>query len=214
LRWLHAQPPDLEEVHEAPRPYRRGRHASRQCHRRDPGPSSRRCRRGRLAWTSTRQSARVIALTRGEAAKTGVSVQTDLADGLPPIYGDRVQLQQVILNLIINAIEAMSGIAETPRALLISTGRAEQGGGVRRGARFGSGTGFRRALSTSSTHSTRPSPVAWAWDWRSAVRSSRRTRDSCAPPRNEPRGAVFQFTLPLQRDETLRAERAGPMSAA
>src|SRR5258708_33152138 len=51
----------------------------------------------------------VIALTRGEAAKTGVSVQTDLADGVPLIYGDRVQLQQVILTLIINPIEAMSG---------------------------------------------------------------------------------------------------------
>ena len=64
----------------------------------------------------------VIALTRSEAVKNGVSVQTQLAEGLPLIQGDRVQLQQVILNLIINAVEAMSGAGEGPRELLISTG--------------------------------------------------------------------------------------------
>src|SRR5258706_523193 len=54
----------------------------------------------------------VIELTRGEAIKDGVSLQTQLATGLPLIEGDRVELQQVILNLIINAIQAMSGTSE------------------------------------------------------------------------------------------------------
>ena len=63
----------------------------------------------------------VIELTRGEAVKNGVSVQTELAEGLPLIQGDRVQLQQVMLNLIINAVEAISGVSEGPRELLIST---------------------------------------------------------------------------------------------
>jgi signal transduction histidine kinase len=63
----------------------------------------------------------VVALTRGEALKNDVSVRTQLADALPPIQGDRVQLQQVILNLIMNAVEAMSSVAEGPRELLIST---------------------------------------------------------------------------------------------
>jgi C4-dicarboxylate-specific signal transduction histidine kinase len=49
---------------------------------------------------------------RGEAMKNGVSVRTELTEGLPLIEGDRVQLQQVMLNLIINAIQAMSGHAE------------------------------------------------------------------------------------------------------
>src|SRR5712675_1765424 len=49
----------------------------------------------------------VIALTRTEAANNSVSVRTHLAEGLPHVQGDRVQLQQVLLNLIINAIEAM-----------------------------------------------------------------------------------------------------------
>jgi signal transduction histidine kinase len=52
----------------------------------------------------------VIELTRAEAVKNGVSVQTNLAQGLPLIDVDRVEFQQVILNLIMNAIEAMSGV--------------------------------------------------------------------------------------------------------
>ena len=70
----------------------------------------------------------VIALTRGEVVKNGVSLQTQLAEGLPLLEGDRVQLQQVILNLIINAVEAMSGVSEGSRELLISTGQAEPDG--------------------------------------------------------------------------------------
>jgi C4-dicarboxylate-specific signal transduction histidine kinase len=67
----------------------------------------------------------VIELTRGEAMKNGVSMLMDLAQGLPLIEGDRVQLQQVVLNLILNAIEAMSGAEEGSRELLVSTGMAE-----------------------------------------------------------------------------------------
>jgi PAS domain S-box-containing protein len=63
----------------------------------------------------------VIALTRTEAANDGVSVRTQLAERLPHVQGDRVQLQQVILNLIINAIEAMRDVGEKERELFIST---------------------------------------------------------------------------------------------
>jgi signal transduction histidine kinase len=70
----------------------------------------------------------VIALTRDEVLKNGVSVQTQLAEGLPLIQGDRVQLQQVILNVIINAVQAMSAVSEGARELLISTGRDASGG--------------------------------------------------------------------------------------
>jgi C4-dicarboxylate-specific signal transduction histidine kinase len=65
----------------------------------------------------------VVALAHGEVVKNSVSLQTQLAAGLPLIQGDRVQLQQVILNLIINAVEAMSGVSEGSRELLISTGK-------------------------------------------------------------------------------------------
>ncbi len=70
----------------------------------------------------------VIALTHGEVVKNGVSVQTQLAEGLPHIQGDRVQLQQVILNLILNAVEAMSSVSEGSRELRIGTGPDASGG--------------------------------------------------------------------------------------
>src|SRR5258705_3948878 len=63
----------------------------------------------------------VIALTRTEAAKNSVSVRTQLAEGLPHVHGDRVQLQQVLLNLTTNAIQAMRDVGEGERELLIST---------------------------------------------------------------------------------------------
>src|SRR5258707_10720611 len=62
-----------------------------------------------------------IALTRAEAANNSVSVRTQLAEGLPRVQGDRVQLQQVLLNLIINAIEAMNDVGKGERELLLST---------------------------------------------------------------------------------------------
>src|SRR5262249_31154278 len=52
-----------------------------------------------------------IALTRGEIVKNAVSIETELAGDLPSIRGDRVQLQQVIMNLVMNAVEAMSNVA-------------------------------------------------------------------------------------------------------
>ena len=54
----------------------------------------------------------VTALIRGELAKNGSCAKTQLADSLPPVWADRVQLQQVVLNLLLNAIEAMSGMTE------------------------------------------------------------------------------------------------------
>jgi len=60
--------------------------------------------------------------------KNGVSVQTRLAKGLPLIQGDRVQLQQVILNLIVNAVDAMSGVSEGARELFVGTADDAQNG--------------------------------------------------------------------------------------
>jgi Histidine kinase-, DNA gyrase B-, and HSP90-like ATPase len=63
----------------------------------------------------------VIALTGSELRSNGTSLQTRLADGLPLVPGDRIQLQRVMLNPILNAVEAMSGSSETARELLIRT---------------------------------------------------------------------------------------------
>jgi nitrogen fixation/metabolism regulation signal transduction histidine kinase len=66
---------------------------------------------------------KVIVLGRSAVIKNGVSVQTRLSEGLLPIHCDRVQLQQVILNLILNTDEAMRSVEAEPRDLLISTER-------------------------------------------------------------------------------------------
>jgi C4-dicarboxylate-specific signal transduction histidine kinase len=67
----------------------------------------------------------IVELTRGETTKNAISVEIRLAESLSPAQGDRVQLQQVILNLLINAIEAMGAIREGPRRLLIGTRKTE-----------------------------------------------------------------------------------------
>ncbi|HZC95567.1 MAG TPA: PAS domain S-box protein, partial [Bradyrhizobium sp.] len=71
----------------------------------------------------------VIVLARSMTNRHGVSVQTRLSDGLDPVLGDRVQLQQVLLNLMLNAAEAMGLVEEGARDLLIST--EQDGAGVR-----------------------------------------------------------------------------------
>src|ERR1700733_9421558 len=77
----------------------------------------------------------VLELTRGEALKRGVSVRTQLADGLPLIQGDQVQLQQVVLNLILNAVQAMGAVADRTRELMLITIRQTEPNAVCLGVR-------------------------------------------------------------------------------
>jgi PAS domain S-box-containing protein len=79
-------------------------------------------------WEINAAISEVIEITHREAVKNGISVRTELADGLPFVQGDRVQVQQVGLNLIINAIQAMAGLTEGIRELHISTESAGKEG--------------------------------------------------------------------------------------
>ncbi len=128
----------------------------------------------------------VIELTRGEAVRNSVAIQTDIADGLPLIEGDRVQLQQVLLNLIMNALEAMSGVSDGARELLISTRNAEPGtvlvavrdsgawpGAGRSGARL-------HPLLHNQTHRPGDRAVGLPFDHRSARRTIVGERKSVA----------------------------------
>jgi signal transduction histidine kinase len=64
-----------------------------------------------------------VALTRGEMLRNRIALETRLASHLPQIRGDRVQIQQVIMNLVMNAVEAMSTVDVSTRWLQIGTGR-------------------------------------------------------------------------------------------
>jgi anti-sigma regulatory factor (Ser/Thr protein kinase) len=119
----------------------------------------------------------LVALTRTEAANNSVSVRTQLAEGLPRLQGDRVQLQQLLLNLIINAIEAMRDVGEEERELLINT--RDEPDGVSVEVRD-SGLGFaRRLLSARSRLSPPRNRTVWGLGCRSAGRLSKRIADDC-----------------------------------
>jgi C4-dicarboxylate-specific signal transduction histidine kinase len=127
LRWLRSRPPDLEEVRQAlGRIVNEGNRATDIIDRIRAFIKKAPARKDPLQINDAIRE--VIALTHGEVVKQGVSVRTQLAEGVPRIRGDRVQLQQVIINLIINAIEAMSGVGKASRGLLIGTGQEASGG--------------------------------------------------------------------------------------
>jgi PAS domain S-box-containing protein len=152
----------------------------------------------------------MIALTRGEAVKTGVSMQTDLVEGLPLIHGDRVQLQQVVLNLIINAVEAMSGVGEGGRELWISTGGDASRGVLVAVRDSGPGldpTSVDRLF--EAFYTTKPDGIGMGLAICRSIIEAHGGRLWASA--NRPRGAVFQFTLPEGREETAPAEHAGQM---
>jgi PAS domain S-box-containing protein len=129
LRWLSARTPDLEEVRQAlDRIVNDSTRANDVIGRIRALVKKAPARQERVLVNDAIRE--VIALTRAEAAKHGVSVEADLDEALPFISGDRVQLQQVMLNLMINAFEAMSSVSDGPRELSIRT-RTSGSEGVR-----------------------------------------------------------------------------------
>jgi C4-dicarboxylate-specific signal transduction histidine kinase len=136
----------------------------------------------------------VVILTQSEARRNEVTLRMELAANLPPVMGDRVQLQQVVMNLILNAIEAMSTVADQERALLIRTHRG-QGDEVRVAVRD-SGIGF-DPLSTERIfdpfHTTKPHGLGMGLSISRSIVESHGGRLWAAA--NDGPGATFQFTL-------------------
>jgi PAS domain S-box-containing protein len=138
----------------------------------------------------------VIELTRGEAGKNGVLVRTELADSLPLVDGDRVEMQQVILNLVLNGVEAMSGLTEGPRELQIATSRTESDYVLI--AVRDTGPGLAPAATDNlfkAFHTTKPNGLGLGLSICRSIVESRGGRMWASA--NAPRGAVLQFTLPV-----------------
>ena len=146
----------------------------------------------------------VIVLARGQITKNGVSVDTHLTEGVISVEGDRVQLQQVALNLILNAVEAMGSVQEGPRELSISTEQTQVKGvlvAVRDTGPGIDGKHLERVFQPFYT--TKSSGVGMGLSiCRSIIdaHGGRLWTDA-----NEPRGAVFQFTLPGAEKELMNS---------
>jgi signal transduction histidine kinase len=139
----------------------------------------------------------VIELTRAEALKNGVSVKAKLAEGLPMIAGDRVQLQQVALNLILNALQAMETVNERARQALITTSRTELNDlciGVQDTGPGLSPETLPRLFEPFYT--TKPNGMGMGLAICRSIVEAHGGR--IAASANVPRGALFQFTIPAR----------------
>jgi signal transduction histidine kinase len=138
----------------------------------------------------------IMGLTRVAMSKHSVSVKMRLAEGLPHILGDRIQLQQVILNLIMNAIEAMSEVSDAPRELLISTSEAEPGSVLVEVSDSGPGLpSANLARIFEPFYTTKSSGLGMGLPICRSIVEAHGGRLWARP--NEPRGAVFFMTLPI-----------------
>ena len=142
----------------------------------------------------------VIVMVQSAIAKNRVSVRTHLADGLIPVQGDRVQLQQVLVNLILNAVEAMSSMEEGARELSISTEQSPTGGMLVAVGDSGPGIDPQRLQRVFEPfYTTKTSGVGMGLAICRSIIDDHGGR--LWANANKPRGTVFQFTLPATQED-------------
>src|SRR5882762_5292456 len=192
-RWLSAEPPNFREVDDAlSLIVKEGNRAGEVVARIPALIKKAPARKDAVAINDA--ILEVIALARTEVANNSVSVRTQLAEGLPRVQGDRVQLQQVVLNLIINAIEAMRHVGEEERELLISSRNEPDGVSVEV---RDSGPGFAAAdidRVFEAFYTTKPSGLGLGLSICRSIIEAHGGRLWASA--NLPRGASFQFALP------------------
>jgi PAS domain S-box-containing protein len=194
LRWLGRQPPDLEEVRQAlGRIVENGTRAGNVIDRVRALIQKAPPRKDRFGINGAIRE--VIALTHSEAIRNGVAVQTELEERLPRVLGDRVQLQQVILNLVVNAVEAMGGVSDGVRELVVSTDQVDTNGVLVAVKDSGPGlapVSVERAFDPFYT--TKPDGLGMGLSICRSIIEAHGGRLWMAA--NHPRGAIFQFTVP------------------
>lgn len=200
LRWLNTQPPEIEEVRQV---------LGRLIFDANRAADVLGRIRGHIRKAPPQKGpvdinvaiGEMIEFTRGQIIKRGVSIQTQLADGLPLIQGDRVELQQVLLNLIMNALEAMSCVNEGERHLWICA--TLEGADWVLVSVSDSGPGFASDNIDqvfTSFYTTKPTGLGLGLSiCRSIIESHGGCLKACA---NQPCGAIVQFTLPIVQGET------------
>ena len=141
-----------------------------------------------------------MALVQRELSKNEVSLRMELAPRLPSIYGDRVQLQQVIINLVMNGIEAMQSVDERPRRLAIRSGQDDLGRVFLTVADTGTGISEADAERIFTPFfTTKSSGMGMGLAICRSIVEAHAGRLSAV--RNEEGGATFQFVLPLHHED-------------
>jgi len=205
LRWLDARPPDLDNVRRTlERIADDGERASAIINRIRALVRREAPRQERVDLNAV--ISEVIALTRDQMRNNDISLSTELAAELKPVVGDKVQLQQVMLNLILNAIDAMSAMPDGQRRLAIVS--VNDGlDGLRVEVRdSGPGIELQRVEQLFEPfYTTKPQGIGMGlWISRSIIEAHRGSLWATA---NVPHGAVFEFSLPLEQSAPRRSAR-------
>jgi len=136
-----------------------------------------------------------LALTEQELRIQGIVLELHLADGLPEVAGDRVQLQQVLLNLVVNAIEAMGGVDDRPRVLTIVSRQDDASAVVVEVRDSGTGLDAGRAERLfEAFYTTKSEGIGIGLSISRSIVEAHGGSLSAAP--NSPHGAVFTLRLP------------------
>ena len=142
----------------------------------------------------------VIGLVQHELQSHVISLQLDLTPGLPTVVADRIQLQQVILNLVVNGIEAMQPVTDRPRELVIRTRHDDAGQILVSVTDCGVGIATENAERLfDAFYSTKASGMGMGLSICRSIIEAHRGRLSVAG--NTGHGAAFQFTLPLREED-------------
>jgi C4-dicarboxylate-specific signal transduction histidine kinase len=156
----------------------------------------------------------VIALSLSELQLKRVVLRTELADDLPPVMGDRVQLQQVILNLFLNASDSMSAVADRPRQLLIRTERDESDR-VRLTVQD-TGVGFNPEAADrlfDAFYTTKNHGMGIGLSVSRSIIESHHGRLWATTPNDAP-GAAFSFSIPRSTEDAAGARSVGAIRSA
>jgi PAS domain S-box-containing protein len=201
LRWLARQPPDLEEVRQLlERIAKDGRRVGKVVDRTRELVKKAPPRKERMEINGAIDE--VIELTRGEATISHISVRTQLAEGLPLVQADRTQIQQVLLNLIINAVHALDEVSQARRELLISTSMSGSNGVLVSVRDSGKGTNPEQLDRLFDPfYTTKSSGMGMGLSICRSIIESHGGRIWAAA--NLPQGAAFHFTIPQLDDSSL-----------
>jgi PAS domain S-box-containing protein len=200
LRWLGAKRPDLDEVRQAlGRIVRDGTRAGEVIGRIREHTKKMPPHRDLLDINKAIRE--VVALTQTETQRNAVRLQSRLVDDLPFVSADRVQLQQVMINLIINAIEAMAGAGDGPRELTIVSGIDDANDVVVEMQDTGPGLDPQQLDRLfQSFYTTKPDGIGMGLAISRSIIEAHGGRLSAAP--NQPHGAAFRFTLPVEEESS------------